>query len=261
MAASLKAKLAALAFAVAGPSLAEQEEVTVVEIPAPPLILKKFAGDVFSLANFTLLIPLDDDGDGHADEVAMPLLRNFEDPAFFRLSRTGEGIVFRARRGDVLHEGETDPRCELREIDAKGALASWGTDDGRLHNLSIAYVFHAAPCNQTPVVAAGIYAGEREIFALRLVEDKALLSRVDLDPIVLEDPYEMGTVLELMILLDRGRVRLMRESVVVEEWPLEEKGLHLRAGCVLGLAPEATSDARAYGEVELRKLYLTHRSR
>jgi hypothetical protein len=58
-------------------------------------ILKKFAGDVFDLDPFFLQIPLDDDDDGCSDIVAMPLLRNFEDPAFFHIDK---GRV-RLRRG------------------------------------------------------------------------------------------------------------------------------------------------------------------
>lgn len=78
------------------------------ESPAPPpapLVIKKYAGDVFNLDRFRLQIPIDDDGDGISDVVSMPLLRNFEDPAFFHIDKKGEAIVFRARRGDARMEG------------------------------------------------------------------------------------------------------------------------------------------------------------
>ncbi len=76
----------------------------------------------------------------------MPLLRNFEDPACFRLDRTGDAILFRVRSGDPRMKGETFPRSELRELSKQGdGPAAWSTGEGLVHTLSISLSFTRLP--------------------------------------------------------------------------------------------------------------------
>lgn len=229
----------------------------------PPLILKKYAGDVFNIESFRLHIPLDDDGDGIADVVRMPLLRLFEDPQFFRLSPLGDKVIFRVRRGDARMAGAEFPRCELWE-EKKGSdqLASWATKEGLVHNLTLSASFLAVPHDGGKVSAAAVW-GDGEVMAVRHEGDargggRVVLSRDGLEPIVLAEAYETGAPIELMLLIDKGRARLMRSGKVEAQWPLEASGLHFRAGCVL---EGGGSDPEAFAEVAIEKLYITHGSR
>lgn len=257
----------ALALALAlGSALPAQETAPGPAAPAAtapaPLVLKKYAGDVFTLEPFFLHIPLDDDGDGLADLVTMPLLRLFEDPQFFRLSPLGDQILFRVRRGDVRIAGADAPRCELWERKKGGTgLAAWDTRQGMVHNLTLSCAFLTVPHDGGKVVAAGVW-GDAEKIAVRHEGDgrgsgRVVLSREGLDPHVLADPYEPGTTLEMMLLLDKGLARLMRSGKVEAEWPLEADGLHFRAGCVL---EGGGSDPKALAEVAISKLYLIHKT-
>lgn len=225
-----------------------------------PLILKKFAGDVFNLDQFTLQIPIDDDGDGISDVVSMPLLRNFEDPAFFHIDKLGEAIVFRVRRGDARMEGATHPRCEMREL-KKGTEepAAWSTTDGKVHNFSTTLAFTRVPEDGTPVVGVSIWGEKGEALAVRHEKGRVVMSRAGLEPYVLEEAYVAGTPFEFMILLDKGRVRLLRDTNQVAEWPLEAEGLQIRFGVVMEAEAPESGDPKTAAEVTFWKLYLTRR--
>jgi len=228
----------------------------------PSAFSLNYAGDVFSLSSWVLTIPLDDDGDGIADEVIMPTLRNFEDPDFFRLSGTADSIVFRARCDDATPLGTEFPRCQLREL-KKGTTtpAQWGSGDGLVHNMTITAAFHGAPEANPHVVAAGVYEGEKEIITLLLEGRRVLLSRDGLEPLVLLEEYVMGTPFELMVIIDNKRARAFFSNVQIAEWPLENDNLHYRAGCEVQSTPSLGDGAGQYGEVEIRALYITHGSR
>ncbi len=247
-----------LALALSVVAVARAQEST----PAPPapLILKKYAGDVFNIESFRLHIPLDDEGDGLADVVEMPLLRLFEDPQFFRLSPLGDRIIFRVRRGDARMAGSDSPRCELWEKE-KGTdtIAAWETQEGTVHNLTLSCAFLTVPHDGGNVSAAAVW-GEVEVIAVRHEGDgrgggRVVLSRAGLEPVVLAATYAPGTLIDLMLLIDKGRARLMRAGKVEAEWPLAATGLHFRAGCVL---EGGGADPKALAEVAIGKLYITH---
>lgn len=242
------------------PAPAKAPEAPAPPAPPAPLILKKFAGDVFNLDQFTLEIPLDDDGDGISDVVKMPLLRNFEDPAFFHIDKLGEAIVFRTRRGDARMEGATHPRCEMREL-KKGTEepAAWSTTDGRVHNFSTTLAFTRVPGDGTPVTAVSVWGEKGEVLAVRHGKEKVVLSRTGMEPFILEESYVVGTPFEFMILLDKGRVRLLRDTRQVAEWPLEAEGLQFRIGVVLEAESPESGDSKSSAEVTIWQLYLTHK--
>jgi len=242
------------------PAPAKAPETPAPPAPPLPLILKKFAADVFNLDQFTLEIPLDDDGDGVSDVVKMPLLRNFEDPAFFHINKLGEAIVFRTRRGDARMEGATHPRCEMREL-KKGTEepAAWSTTDGKVHNFSTTLAFTRVPEDGTPVTAVSVWGESGEVLAVRHEKGKVVMSRVGMEPFLLEESYIVGTPFEFMILLDKGRVRLLRDTNQIAEWPLEAEGLHFRIGVVYEAESPESGDPKSTAEVTIWKLYLTHK--
>jgi hypothetical protein len=251
---------------IAGSAPAEEEPIPFVgpPKPPPPLVLKKYAGDIFGLAPFVLEIPLDDDGDGFSDRVAMPFLRNFEDPDCFRLDRTGNTILFRVRSDDPRMKDESFPRSELREQSKQvDTPAAWSTSDGLVRTLSIAMSFTRLP-TEVPVSALSLHGDQGEVLAVRHEGDRkgrVVLSRRELDPVVLAENYETGKTVEILLVLSKGTANLLVESKSLAEWPLEGKGLQFRAGCVLERAPETGAGTRTLAEVSIAKLYLTHKSR
>lgn len=222
---------------------------------------QKHAGDIFTLDIWKLTIPFDDDGDGEADEVTMPTLRYFEDPDFFFLSRTKDSIVFRAHCGAPVTKNSSYPRSELREMQKGGKeKASWGTNDGRVHNMTITAAITAVPEKKKHVVCAQIHDAKDDLLMVRLEGKKLFIERNDLDPVMLDENYELGTFFNLMIIADNGRIRALFEQKQVMEWKIEADELYFKAGCYTQSNPEKGDKPDSYGEVAIKALYVTHKS-
>jgi poly(beta-D-mannuronate) lyase len=221
---------------------------------------KNHAGDVFTLLIWKLTIPYDDDGDGEADEVTQPTLRYFEDPDFFHLSEEGNAVIFRTRTGDPTTKNSEYPRSELREMKKGGKdEISWGTNDGKVHNLTIEAAINAIPKKKPHVVCVQIHDAEDDILMVRLEGKKLFLERNGADDVMLNDNYELGTFFNLMLICDSGRIRVIFERKQVMEWKIERDGLYFKAGCYLQSNLEKGDKADAFGEIAIRKLYVTHK--
>lgn len=221
---------------------------------------KNHAGDVFTLLIWKLTIPFDDDGDGRADEVTQPTLRYFEDPDFFHLSEEKDAVVFRVRAGDPTTKNSNYPRSELREMKKGGEeKASWGTNDGKVHNLTIEAAINALPKEKPHVVCAQIHDSTDDLLMVRLEGEKLFLERNGADDVMLDDDYQLGEFFNLMIICDNGRIRALFERKQIMEWKIERDGLYFKAGCYLQSNPEKGEKPDAFGEVAIRKLYVTHK--
>ncbi len=220
----------------------------------------KDAGDVINLSIWKLTIPMDDNGDDVADEVVMPTLRLFEDPDFFHLSSDGESVVFRAKCGAPTTEDEAFPRSELREMKKGGTTeTSWGTNDGKVHNLTISAAINAAPDKHKDVVCARISDSESDLLKVRLEGKKLLIDRKDADPVVLDDDYEMGTFFNLMIIADNGRIRALYERKQIMEWKVERENVYFNVGCYTQSNTEKGDEPDAYGETAFQSVFVTHK--
>lgn len=226
----------------------------------PGAAARNHAGDIFRLDVWKLTLPLDDDGDGVADEVAMPTLRLFEDPDFFHLSTTGDSIVFRAHAGGATTKNSKYPRSELREMQPGGEKrAAWGTNDGMVHNLTFEAAVTALPPKKSHVVCAQIHDGDNDLLMVRVEGRKLFLERNGADDVMLDDDYELGEFFDLMIIADNGRIRALFGGVQKMEWEIERDGLYFKAGCYTQSNREKGDAADAFGEVEIRKLFVTHK--
>lgn len=222
---------------------------------------QRHAGDIFALDIWKLTIPLDDDGDGEADEVTMPTLRYFEDPDFFFLSKEKDAIVFRSQCGAPATKNSSYPRSELREMEKGGKeKASWGTNDGRVHNLTIKAAITAVPEKKPHVVCAQIHDAKDDLLMVRLEGKKLFIERNDLEPVMLDENYELGTFFNLMIIADNGRIRALFEQKQVMEWKIDADELYFKAGCYTQSNTEKGDKADSYGEVAIQALYVTHKS-
>lgn len=221
---------------------------------------KDHAGDVFTLDIWKLTIPMDDDGDGIADEVTQPTLRLFEDPDFFFLSEKKDSIVFRTPAGGATTKTSSYPRSELREMKKGGTeKASWGTKDGKVHNLTIEAAINAVPPEKPHLDCVQIHDREDDILMVRLEGKKLFLERNGAEDVMLDDQYELGSFFNLMIIADSGRIRALYERKQIMEWKIEREGLYFKAGCYLQSNPEKGDQPDAFGEVEIRKLFVTHK--
>lgn len=220
---------------------------------------KNYAGDWINLKIWKLTTPLDDDGDGKADEVKMPLLRYFEDPDFFHLSEEGESVIFRAKCGGATTENSDYPRSELRELQKDGKTkAAWSTTSGS-HNLTIEFAFNKLPKKKSHAVAAQIHDGDNDLLMVRLEGRKLFLERRGAEDFVLFDDYKLGTFVKLMILVDQGRVRAFVDGDLQMQWEVEAEGLYFKIGCYTQSNPEKGDKPFDYAETEFRSVYVLHK--
>ncbi|MDF1657491.1 MAG: polysaccharide lyase family 7 protein [Verrucomicrobiales bacterium] len=220
---------------------------------------KNVAGDMFNLGIWKLTIPMDDDGDGVADEVTMPLLRYFEDPDFFHLSETGDSVVFRAVCGGATTKNSSYPRSELREMkkDSK-TKASWSTTSG-VHNMTVEFAINKVPKKKQHVVAAQIHDEENDLVMVRLEGKKLFLERHEEEDFMLVEDYKLGTFVKLMIIADNGRIRFFLGGKQLLEWKVEAEGLYFKVGCYTQSNPEKGDKPDDYGETEFRSVYVMHK--
>jgi hypothetical protein len=221
---------------------------------------KNHAGDIIKLSIWKLIIPLDDNGDSVADEVTMPTLRLFEDPDFFHLSANSGSVVFRAKCDAPKSEGSNYPRSELREIKSGGTVeTSWGTNDGKVHNLTISAAVNAVPEKTKTVACARISDSKGDLLTVRLEGKKLLLGSDELEPVILDEDYELGAFFNLMIIADNGRIRALYERKQVMEWKVERDELFCQVGCLTLPDPEKGDKRDAFGETEFKSVFLTHK--
>lgn len=221
---------------------------------------KNHAGDVINLSIWKLTIPMDDNGDGKADEVIMPALRLFEDPDFFRLSEKQDCVIFRAQCGAATTENSDYPRSELREMKKGGTKeTSWGTNDGKVHNLTISAAITAVPAEKQHVVCAQIHGAEDDLLMVRLEGKKLFIERNELDRVMLDDNYELGSFFNLMIIADNGRIRALYERKQVMEWNVDRDGLYFKVGCYTQSNTKKGDKPDAYGETAFKSVFVTHK--
>lgn len=220
---------------------------------------KNFAGDMFTFSIWKLTIPMDDDGDGVADEVMMPTLRYFEDPDFFHLSEAGDSVVFRAPSGGATPERSKYPFSGLRELkkDSK-TEASWSTTSG-VHNMTLEFAINKTPKKTPHVVAAQIHDGEDGLLAIRLEGKRLFLERKGEENFVLVEDYKLGTFLKVMLIADNGRIRVFLGGTQLLEWEIEAENLFYQVGCYTQSNPKNGDKPDDYGETEFRSVYIMHK--
>ncbi|MEM6279562.1 MAG: polysaccharide lyase family 7 protein [Verrucomicrobiota bacterium] len=218
-----------------------------------------YAGDRINLKIWKLTTPIDDDGDGKADEVKLPLLRYFEDPEFFHLSEEGDSVIFRARCDGATTENSKYPRSELRELKKDGKTkASWNTTSGS-HNLTIEFAFNQLPRKKPHAVAAQIHDGDNDLLMVRLEGKKLFLERREAEDFVLIEEYKLGTFVKLMILADNGRIRAFIDGKQLMQWEVEAENLYFKVGCYTQSNPEKGDKPYDYAETEFRSVYVMHK--
>lgn len=84
--------------------------------------------DAFDLSHWNITLPMDDDGNGKADQVKVKALRRYAHPDFFHLDAEGR-MVFTAPNKAVTTKNSFNTRSELRHM-LRGSNTRIGTHDG-----------------------------------------------------------------------------------------------------------------------------------
>ena len=110
---------------------------------------------------------------GKPEEIKMPALAAYIGPHFF-LNATGDGVVFVAPTDGVTTPNSKNPRSELREMEANGAImASWSSSVGA-HSMEVELTIDEVPQGNKPhVVVAQIHDKNDDVCVFRWEGDTA----------------------------------------------------------------------------------------
>jgi len=183
----------------------------------------------------------------------------FEDTSCFGVTKSKDGLVFRARCDGLATKNSEYPRTELREMKRDGkSEASWGTADGGIHSLLITQAITQTPAVKKDVVCTQIHDAEDDIMMVRLEGKKLFIERNKSEDVKLDHNYKLGTRFKLRIQAGGGRIKVWYNDSLKMDWEVSGTGCYFRAGCYTQSNTKKGDHPDSYGEVVIHKLQVTH---
>ncbi|MGQ0505963.1 MAG: polysaccharide lyase family 7 protein [Myxococcaceae bacterium] len=227
-------------------------------LAAKPVGRATLPSDVLKLSNWKLTLPV-----GKAErptEIKQPMLRNFQDPTYFRLSEDKTGVVFRAHTGGTTTRGSGYPRSELREMANKGAsTASWSTSSG-MHRMYIKQAILKTPATKQHVVAGQIHDAKDDIVVIRLEKAKLFVDVNGRTGPTLDKAYTLGKVFEVEFVASDGKIDIFYNRGATPVYTLRKAaaGCYFKAGVYTQSNVATEGNRTAYGEVAIFDLRVSH---
>ncbi|MBM3335042.1 polysaccharide lyase family 7 protein [Candidatus Sumerlaeota bacterium] len=215
---------------------------------------------LLDLSHWKLTLPTDTRRPGSVDEVWQPELGSFHDPKHFFANDSRDGVVFRAYCGGGTTKGSKYPRCELRELNIRGALAAWGTDDGATHAMTALLAITKTPPVRKHVVCAQIHGADDALLMVRLEGKELLIERESEDDVALDPDYVLGKRFELKLQAAHGQVNVWYNGVPKLNWKVSRTRCYFKAGCYPQSNTEKGDAPDSYGEVVIHRLLVEHRN-
>lgn len=213
----------------------------------------------WSPTQWKLTLPENTNRPGNPDEVFPPELSRFSDSRFMNLDSQLPGIRLRAPCDGATTSGSKYPRTELRELQPDGkSLASWGTSDGKSHELHLTIAVTHLPQKKPHVIMAQIHGPEHKLLAIRIEKDKVLAEGEGQKDVVFRRNYELGNPLTLKIQTGDGKIRVMDSSQEVVCWDSSEADCYFKAGCYTQSNLKSGDTPESYGEVLITNLRIIH---
>lgn len=214
---------------------------------------------LIDLSGWRLTLPVETDLPGKPDEIRQPALSTFLSPQYFFVNEAKSGIVFRAHCGGVPTKGSDYPRCELRETNAEdNERASWSTDDGRKHAMSLKVAITRTPPVKKHVVCAQIHDAKDDVIMIRLEGTKLFVERNSLDRAMLDRKYKLGTPFDIQIEAANGEIIVRYNDEEKMNWKTSKKGCYFKTGCYTQSNQNKGDAADSYGEVIIYNLKIQH---
>lgn len=212
-------------------------------------------GAILDLSDWRLTLPIDTERKGSPDEISQPELDTFVDPRYFHAAEGSAGVIFRAHCGGKTTKGSSFPRCELREVTQQGnKRVFWDTSDDSIHTMKMTVAITATPSVKQHVVCAQIHDAEDDLMMVRLEGTKLFIERNEVERVMLNRKYELGTPFNLKIQAGGGKVKVWYDEKLSMNWEVSRQDCYFKAGCYTqsNLAKGDSEDS--YGEVLISKL-------
>ena len=215
--------------------------------------------DVIDLSCWKLTLPYNTERKGNPDEIVQPELDTFQDIHCFSVTKSRDGVVFRAQCGGSTTKNSEYPRSELREMKRGGkSEASWGTADDKIHSLLAVLAITQTPAVKKHVVCTQIHDVKDDIMTVRLEGSKLLIERDKAGDIKLDHNYKLGTRFKLKIQAGGGRIKVWYNDSLRMNWEVSKAGCYFRMGCYTQSNTKKGDRPDSCGEVVIHKLRMTH---
>jgi hypothetical protein len=227
--------------------------------PPPPLIQTgSLPSDILDLTNWKLTLPVDTSRPGSPDEITQTALDSFQDPNYFRVNSTLNGVVFTAPCSGATTSGSGYARSELREMINSGtAKASWSTTSGT-HTMEITQAITHLPVAKPHVVAGQIHDAGDDVIVFRLEGTKLFIDENGKTGPILTANYHLGDVFTVKFVAKSGGVGCYYNGQYIFTYPVSASGCYFKAGCYTQ-SNTSTGDApTAYGQVVIYRLAVSH---
>jgi hypothetical protein len=219
--------------------------------PRPDQPTIRVPADLIDLSCWKLTLPT-----GKAQEIQQPGLATYTDPNF-GLAPTGDAVRLTAPCGGGTTSGSSYPRCEFREMTAKGALAAWSTSSGT-HTMSIRQRITHLPVVKPHLVAGQIHDANDDVVMVRLEGTRLFIESGGDEVALLDAAYNLGTAFTVDVTATGGYIDVAYNGTRKMHKAYKRTGCYFKAGCYVQSNTSKGDAATAYGQVEILALTVTH---
>lgn len=236
------------------PAPAHPAEPPPSPIPAPA----GFPADIFG-RGWKLTLPV---GDGRkAMEIRQPALAGYTS-RWCELNPDRRSVIFRAPHGAATTPGSSNPRSELREMNADGTRELyWSVTSGR-HRMDIELAFNRTTKIKPDLVGAQIHGSDDDITVLRLEGTRLWITSGDTSHgHLLTANYRLGEPIAFGFDVEGGRVRYTYQGRPVPyEVKTTDGECYFKTGAYVQSNAKTApgEDPAEYGEVQLFAVSTSH---
>jgi len=222
----------------------------------------KSPGEILTLKNWKLTLPVNTDRNGNPDEIKQPLLDTYTDEWFFT-NKKQDAMVFKANAGGETTSGSNFPRSELREMLEDGKpSAVWSSSAGK-HTLFIDQKVTHLPDVRKHIVVGQIHDADKYVVFFRLEDRKLLVSVNKGERITLDPNYELGTRFNVMFQVENNETKCYYNGVLKYTYKGNFEDAYFKAGAYVqssckGNKKVEGESCSAYGEVEIFNVWTKH---
>lgn len=233
----------------------EAAEEEAPETPAPRAArAARFPGEIIDAGKWYLTLPTG--SEGSPDTVSTEDLDTYASE-WFRLTESGDGVVFTANAGGATTENSKYPRSELREM-IGGEKASW---DGRsgTHVMELDQAITRTPSTKPDVIAGQIHGGDDDVMQIHLSGSRLTVKYADgKKEVVLDDSYRLGERFRVKIQSSDGRVKVWHNGDLKADLPIYGAESYFKAGAYVNSNTSKGASSDDVGQVVIYGLKISH---
>lgn len=219
----------------------------------------RYPADVANLRPWKLTLPIS--SGGKVVEIRQPQLATYTDK-YFGLTDAGDGIRFRCWHGGATTSGSSNPRSELREMNADGSdERQWSWKSGK-HTIELAGQVNRLTKVKPHVVVLQIHGKDDDVTVARVEGNKLYLTKGDdTHAYVVDDNFQLGKRYTIKFEVATGKCSFWYNGVKLPYTvSSSDAASYFKAGCYAQTNPKSapSESPDEWAEVVLYSVAVTH---